>query len=122
MRDGGVYLMSTILLPWVAWNSERSTPPFLLRLVAPLPEPPALFPTVILALGVLLLLGARAVLGDGSVNEADADKGDYHAHAGPEPFSPSLGPAGVPVAWPRLVDVVVGPGHVGQRTTYHNPN
>ena len=26
---GVVYLMSTILLPWVAWNSERSTPPFL---------------------------------------------------------------------------------------------
>src|SRR5581483_547918 len=24
----GVVLMSTILLPWVAWNAERSTPPF----------------------------------------------------------------------------------------------
>ena len=27
--SGGVLLMSTILLPWVAWNAERSTPPFL---------------------------------------------------------------------------------------------
>ena len=28
-RQGGVPLTSTILLPWVAWNAERSTPPFL---------------------------------------------------------------------------------------------